>query len=308
MNEQHFEQFIKSHGKTDKTIVCYLYDIRRFIETHPGYEHYTFKDISAYFSGLTDQYRREDGRVTGSVSRILSSLKWLYAYLIASGIRDEYPFPQSYRILGTRKRGINTQHLFTTGDLEHLLTYAREEPLRYPTLRYRNLVTLGFLVYQALTSDELLSLPLDAVDLENGTVTIKGTKSTNGRILSLHASQYMILHHYLAESRPRLLKLSPEDARMYPLLIISARGMQETASGLACFLRRYRPLFPGKHITAEHIRMSVIWQWLNVYKKPLHDVQVWAGHKWPSSTEQYVSAIDMEDPEAINGWHPMELL
>lgn len=54
--------------------------------------------------------------------------------------------------------------------------------------------------------------------------------------------------------------------------------------------------------------MSVIYNKLNVDKLAIETVQAFAGHKWPSSTEKYVSRIDVDDTDFINGVHPMEVL
>lgn len=308
MNLIYFEQYLLDNDKSKGTVSTYLFDVQKFIDLNPGYATYEYKDLSAYFAEVTDRYRREDGRVTATVGKMLTAIKWFYTFLIHSGVREEHPFPPSYRIRGTKKKGFDSSNVFTPKELEYLLRYAKEEDMRYGNLRYRNLTTISLLVYQALTSEELLQLTVSDIDLDAGTVRVKKTLSTNGRVLSLHPSQFMFLHRYLHESRPKLLKLSPDFAHIYPKLIIGTRGMGETTSGIGCFLRRYRALFPGKGITATNIRKSVIYKWLNVDKRSLHEVQVWAGHKWPSTTEGYITHIDCDDPEVINGWHPLEFL
>ena len=51
--------------------------------------------------------------------------------------------------------------------------------------------------------------------------------------------------------------------------------------------------------------MSVIANWLNDRKILLEDVQLMAGHKWPSSTERYKRADLEEQHRLINEFHPL---
>ena len=52
-----------------------------------------------------------------------------------------------------------------------------------------------------------------------------------------------------------------------------------------------------------NIRGSVISYWLNDRKLPLEDVQVMAGHGYPSTTEKYKNPNTHEQREAINKLH-----
>lgn len=308
MNLLPFERYLRELGKSPGTIRTYSFDVQQFVERNPGYMTYGYPEISRYFASLNERYQRNDGKVTATVSKMLTSLRWLYTFLVVTGVREEHPFPPSYRIRGTKKRGFDSSNILTPRELDDLLSYAKEEPLRYGVLRYRNMAVLSLLIYQALTCEELVQLSLHDLDLDTGMVEVKATRSTCGRVLSLHPSQFMVLHSYLSESRPKLLSLRPEDAHIYPRLIVGTRGMGETVSGIGCFIRRYRGLFPGKELSATTIRKSVIYNWLNEDRYPVHDVQYWAGHAWPSTTKGYVSPIAQDDPSVINGWHPMERL
>lgn len=308
MNYFLLEQFLFDQKKTRKTVDGYLFAIRKFIDLNPNYEQYEFKDISAYFADLNSKYTREDGRVTATVNGVFYAVKLLYLYLVKTGIRNEIPFPTSYSIKGTRTRGLNTKKLFTPDELDYLINFVRNEQLRYKKLELRNQVVVSLLVYQALQSDEILFLNVSDVDLDNGRIYIASTASTNERTLSLHPTQYILFHDYIHEARKRLMRGYEEYLDLYPKLVIGARAMTEQVGGIGTLLRKYRLLFPHREMTASAIRQSVIYKWLNVDKRSLETVQTWAGHKWPSTTERYISKIDMDDQEEINGFHPMELL
>lgn len=303
MIHAHLEFYLKKNLRSPKSADAYLFDIDRFIRENPGYATYGYREISAWFARLNDRYRREDGRVTSSVARIFTSVKWLYTFLVHDGTRDTHPFPPGFRIRGTRKKGTDGSGILTPSELETLLMHVRTEPMRFGTLRLRNLVIVSLLVYQALTSRELVNLTVDDISLDAGTVRVRRTLSTQARTLPLHPSQYMLLHNYLTECRPKLVEVPELDRRF----IAGTRG-GGTVDMICRLLLRYGLVFGGKPVTAENIRKSVIYNRLNVDKQSVADVQVFAGHKLPSTTEGYVSKIDFADRDAINAVHPMEFL
>lgn len=111
----------------------------------------------------------------------------------------------------------------------------------------------------------------------------------------------MMFHNYLLECRPKLI---PELNKQFIIGSCGA-GMVDRVFRL---LMRYSLFLGGKSATAENIRRSVIYNGLNIDKKSIADVQVFAGQKLPSTTESYISKIDFLDRDTINAVHPMERL
>jgi len=64
-------------------------------------------------------------------------------------------------------------------------------------------------------------------------------------------------------------------------------------------------MFPEKKLHPKSIRASVISNWLNDRNIDLEDVQLMAGHKWPSSTERYRRADMDQQRRLINEFHPL---
>ena len=58
-----------------------------------------------------------------------------------------------------------------------------------------------------------------------------------------------------------------------------------------------------KDISPMNIRSSVIHYWLNERKFPLEDVQIMAGHRYPSSTEKYLRTDVDEQRGAVTRLH-----
>lgn len=301
------EHYLGSRIASPKSVAAYMFDIRKFTDTNPDYRTYTYDDLSAYFNSLNDRYRREDGRVTGSVARIFVSVKWLYSFLVHTGVRDTHPFPPSYRIKGTKSKGVDGGGILTPDELQGLLAFAKNETVRYESLKQRNLVIISLLVCQGLTGREISNLAVTDIDLDRGMMDIRKTTNTNARRLPLHPTQFMVFNTYMTGGRESLLKDSCS-ATLNKTFIVNPRGNGDLTDMICRILMKYRLLFGGKPVTAENIRRSVIWNMLNIEKKPVEQVQLFAGHMWPSTTQRYVSAIDFNDRGMINRLHPMELL
>lgn len=296
------QQYLSRYVRSPRSVDSYLYEIRRFIDRNPGYAAYTHTDITRVFADLNEQYRRKDGTLSGAINRIFVSVKWLYSFLVYTGVRKEHPFPPGYSIKGTKKRGFDRSAILSPKELFGLAMYARQEELRFINLQLRNAVVVSILVHQGLLSHELVALVCEDIDLDAGTMKVRRTRMTNSRVLPLHPSQYMLFHDYLNQSRQRLLRGNTTCQH----LIVGSRAMKETVNGIGSILRRYRFLYPDKPMTAENIRKSVIYNKVNEEQRSVEEVQLFAGHKWPSSTEAYRSEIDFSDTEFINEVHPME--
>jgi integrase/recombinase XerD len=111
----------------------------------------------------------------------------------------------------------------------------------------------------------------------------------------------MMIQKYISLDRPKLLHEG-----IFTSLIISHRGTPETVEGINSMLQPLKGLYPDRSLNAVTIRQSVISNMLNEKKVKLEDVQLYAGHKYPSSTERY-KRHDLEEQRAlINMFHPIK--
>lgn len=272
------------------TVAAYLRDIRAYRGDMVRAERATYRDITAYLGRL-----RERSQSPATLQRTLSAIKVYHAYLVASGERGDDP-ARSIRLRDRKVRDVQLQDLFTREELERLLE--REE--RYPLLAPRNRVLMGLLLHQAPTPTELERLRTEDVLLKEGRVRIGPTPRTNERELELRPEQVMLFHEYLQDTRERLLKGKRSDR-----LLVGTRGNPMVKEDITKHVKRhYRGFFPGRKVNATTIRQSVIAELL----KEGHDlrkVQVFAGHKYPSTTEKY-KRTDAELLRAeVEKYHPM---
>ena len=289
MNQISLDQYLQEHY-TIKTAAVYRADIESYIANSPQADTAQHKDIVAYIGRLRMRYNNAK-----TMSRILSSIKAYYSFLSHSGKRRDNP-AQSIRLRDKQNRDIQLQDLFTAQELESLL----ERKERYPLLLSRNKVLTGLLIYQGLLPTELENLTVNDINLNEGTVYIKGAAKTNARTLKLKTPQIMVLHEYLTAIRPKLIK-SPSEL----FLLIGSRGEPMKSEDITKHIKRsFKGWFKDRKVNCQTIRQSVLTNLLKA-GNDLRIVQVFAGHKTPSTTEKYKQSDTEALKAAIERFHPI---
>ncbi|MGQ2985365.1 tyrosine-type recombinase/integrase [Flavobacterium sp.] len=284
------EKYLYQHlaGQTAKN---YLYTINNFLKLHPKARRYKYQDLVNYMAGVREQYANAQ-----TCNRVLAAIKRYYDYLVYTGQREENPC-QTLTLKKSINQNIQLQDLFTSKELEALMH--REN--RYRHLDLRNKVIISLLIYQGLTSDELIRLEVGSVDLDSGTVYIKGSSKLNRRTLDLKANQIQLFYNYINEVRPEMLWMKNKTEK----LLLNKLSNPISVDGINAMIEPLTVLYPDRPLNPRSIRMSVVSNWLNEKKLPLEDVQELAGHKWPSTTEKYFRVDSLEQRELINKFFPL---
>ncbi len=288
MKKQTIEQFLLQQY-TPQTAKSYLFAINNFLKQNPKAKRYKYQHIVGYMNEIGQKQNNPKYRVV-----ILSAIKKYYDFLAMTGYRTDHPCKR-LNIKVKHNEPIQVQDLFSSEQLQLLLN--REN--RYQFIDNRNAVVLSLLIYQGLTSDEIISLKVKDIDLDAGTIYIKASSNLNRRTLELVNRQMIVFSNYINEARPNLLRCETDK------LILSKLGKpMADVSSLKAIIDPLKDLFPDKKLCPQTIRMSVICNWLNEKKYPLEKVQELAGHKWPSTTEKYIKANSEEQRELINRFFP----
>ncbi|MFD2938522.1 tyrosine-type recombinase/integrase [Flavobacterium notoginsengisoli] len=274
---------------SESTAESYLYTINHFLKTNPKAKRYQYKDIVRHMDKVSGKQSNVQYRV-----RILSALKKYYDYLVMYGFRNDHPCRKlNIKIKGNQT--IQVQDLFNSSELQLLM----ERENRYKHLDMRNNVLISLLIYQGLASDEIARLALKDIDLDNGTIYIKGSANLNKRTLELVPKQMILFHNYINETRPALLRGSTDK------FILTKLGRPIAVNSILAMIEPLRPLFPDRKLNPQTIRMSVICNWLNEKNIPLERAQELAGHKWPGTTEKYIKVNSSQQRELINRYFPV---
>jgi integrase/recombinase XerD len=280
---------LKDH--TPPTTKIYLRDIRVYLDymTEEKAAIATYKDIMQYVDYLRKQYQNPR-----TINRMLYGVKAWYHWLIRTEKRNDHPC-RYLTLKDAKEHEIQLQDLFTSLELEQLMD--RKE--RYESLRIRNQVAISLLIYQGLRLTEVEQLRIQDIDLEAGTIYSKGMAKTLPRTLKMKPHQIMLFYKYIHEIRPKIISENTDQ------LILNIRGKAMSADSINYLIETFKSHFPDKNLNAKTIRQSVI---ANLLKegKDLRVVQVFAGHKNPSSTEKYRQTGLEELKSAIQKYHPLQ--
>lgn len=279
-----FENYLQ-RTHTRETVKSYCYSVDVFLVRYPKANKMVYAQVIEYIKDIAGQKAR---------GLHLAAIKRYYDYLIETGKRSDHPCKNIK--LHRKKKAIQLQDLFNPQELERLLD--REN--RYKNLEHRNKVIISLLIHQALSPSELCRLDCDDVDLDTGTVYVKGSSKNAARILDLKPGQILLIQKYLTEHRKQIIGAKSNR------LLITIRGTPETTDAINSMIEPLKYLYPERNLNPSTIRLSVIANRLNVSKQSLEDVQLFAGHKWPSTTEQYRRKNISEQLEKINLWHPLK--
>ncbi|HXA02802.1 MAG TPA: tyrosine-type recombinase/integrase [Cytophagaceae bacterium] len=289
MKEQTFEEYLYSNRYTKNTVNIYVYTVNIFLNENPEAAIYKYKDVLRYMSEIVKRYKQSDTK-----SRVLSSIKKYYDYLLEIGKRKDHPC-RTLIVKCRRNKEVIHEDLFTSSELELLLE--REE--YNETYKLKNQAIMSLLIFQGLTAAEIANMKVSHIDLDAGTIFVKESRTITQRHLDIHPRQYRILDRYLHEVRP-VLMTQPSD-----MLCITQRGTPITMEGIKYLVETFKPLFPDRNLNTKTIRYSVIANWMNEKGMPLEQVQLMAGHKWISTTAKYRFTPIHEQRELINRFHPL---
>ncbi len=269
-----FEKYLQSKNINPTSIQKYIKQVEKF-KTYisKDIESVEKKDVLDYL-----QFLQENRNLTNRTRQhTLGILKHFYTHLYTSNRIATNP-TNLLNIRGTRKKIL--YKILTIEELNDFID------LYYNTNKtnLRNNLILSLLVYQGLTMSEWKRLKINDIDLIKGTIFISETRKSNQRKLSLQASQLGLLYAYIREKK--------EDDN---LLFTSIPEIQKWAIKL-------RKLYP-KFTDFKQIRASIITYWIQT--EGLRKAQYKAGHRYISSTENYLSN-DLESlKDDISQFHPL---
>ena len=284
------QEYLKERHTID-TAKRYYNDILKYLETitQEKAQSATYSDIMNYIGILRKKYNNPQ-----TIRCNLQAIKKYYYWLNHTGQRKNHPC-RNLILKDKTNRDIQLQDLFTAEELEQLM----ERKERYKNVKIKNQVIISLLIYQGLTRGDITKLTLKDVDLEQGTIYIKPTENTNRRTLKLKTNQIMLFYKYINEIRPKLQTVETD------FLILTKAGTAEKGEGITYIMETSKYHFADRNLNTKTIRQSVI---ANLLKQgnDLRLIQVFAGHKYPGSTEKYRQTGIEELKAGIQKYHPLK--
>lgn len=272
-------------------------------------ENVTTKEILMYLSILQ---KKGVGNITRKIR--LYALKHFFSYQIENEQRTDNPVKQ-IKVNTKQIQKITT--ILTKQELQAIYQNYKVPTKddkknhhnwfkNYKLSKERNKVIISLLIHQGLTTAEISRIQTDDLNLRKGEIDIRGGRMGKDRTLALKSSQIIDLMEYQFKTRNELIKYQRQATKQLFLSVptlgknyVSTNGNLQIWKGLNVELRTQNP----KYIKLQHIRKSVIVNWLKQYN--LREVQYKAGHRNIYSTEMYL-VNDIDDLQAeINKYHPI---
>ena len=301
------KDYIRQHY-SEKSVPRYIQQINQFISYQGAKVNRTnYSEVVEYIGIL-----RERNLHPKSLRNHLFSLKIYFRYLVAVGHRQDHPCESLY-LKDQINRAIIVESLYSKEALEKLYktfktpTDQRVWAEKSETIKKRDKVILSLLMYQALTTTEVIEIKVSDIDLEEGTIKIRanespGRRGNRARTLALKSKQILLFANYIKKHRKQLWKMQKPSKRQ-DYFILNEQGLKLWGSYLNRMLSKGRE--PHEIFTPMKIRQSVIAHLLKE-NNDLRIVQEFAGHRRAGSTEAYKRTGLEELKSNIEKLHPRQ--
>lgn len=278
MNE-YIEDFLRylsiDLGHSENTVVNYRRDLRKFnaflkAKAKVQIDHIQTEDIQLFLVEL-----KHKGYASATTSRIISSLKQFFRYLMLEGVLEQNPA----QLLEQPKARKHLPDTLSTDEIDALLAAPDIET----NLGIRDRSIFELMYATGLRVSELITLKLDELHLELGFIQTIG-KGNKERIVPLGEEAQYWLDRYLNEVRYLMQKPGIQD---YNAVYLSRRGGPFTRQGIWKNLKKYVELAGIQaNVTPHTLRHSFATHLLE-NGADLRMVQELLGHSDISTTQIY---------------------
>ncbi len=284
-----FEKYRQQNGYSEKSISVQNSHVNRLknwcINQNINLEEINYNQALQFIDS-----ERQRGILNQTIIREINSIRIYFDYLLESG-KLQQNIIRRIKIRNTPKKAIAEtlspeqleniyQSFLNLPEWEHRTKTAKE-------LHKRNVVILGLLVYQGLTSGETAKLETNHINLAEGKIYVPSTRKSNARTLKLQANQILPIKTYIEESKPK------------PYLFPSKK-QSDMICNIVSQVKNNHP----EIIDSRQIRTSVIMNWLKTNN--IRQVQYMAGHKSIRSTEQYRQQDLSDLTKQLELFHPLK--
>ena len=284
-----FLDFIKNDKKlSNNTLQSYKRDIMQYEkyvnETNINFTKVNEKDIRDYL-----KYLNSVNKKASTISRNLASLRLFYQFLL-----------KNKKVKGDPTEGIQSPRvekrvpsILTSQEVSLLL----DQPKNVDLKGIRDKAMLEFAYATGMRVTEIISLDIEDVNLEEGTVTCKtGKKQRN---IPLGKFSLKALEEYMKESRSILIKTESEKA-----LFVNINGRRLTRQGFWKIVKFYKDQANiTKDITPHVLRHSFATHLLQNGAE-LKAIQTMLGHSDIASTQIYMQFQDESIKNTYRKAHP----
>jgi integrase/recombinase XerD len=272
------------------TIESYSRDLTKyllFVESKKGRR---FKDCSRIDLLIFLNTLKKKGLSSRSLSRMLSSIKTFYNFLISDGILTRNPFQD----IQTPRIEQKLPSVLTLDEVDALIN----APDTVTPIGMRDRTLLEVLYATGLRVSELVSLKMSNVNLEAGFVVLIG-KGSKERVVPLGEEAVSWLKRYIKESRPELLS-----GKINSYIFINRSGDSLSRQGFWKVIKKHC-LNAGivKKVSPHILRHSFATHILEG-GADLRSIQIMLGHSDISTTQIYTHIAKDSLKKLHKKYHP----
>lgn len=269
-----FEYFLRvERHASENTVEAYIRDCRRFAEW--AEEQGIGAPGNVQSEHITDYLitRADEGLGARSRARLRTSLRQWFRYLVDEGLCESDPtaLVDAPRFLSPLPK------FLSPAEVERLL----DTPDRSEPLGLRDAAMIELLYASGLRVSELVSLPMQAVDLQVGIALVRG-KGDKERLVPMGDRAIQLIARYLAESRPIL-----DGMHRSAGLFVSRRGTPMTRQNFWQRLRRHAQHAGIRRPVSPHVLRHSFATHLLEHGADLRALQAMLGHVDISTTQIY---------------------
>ena len=288
------EYMTVERGVSPNTLVAYRNDLNQllgyFETSHPednfGWPEVVGEIMTSYLLRLHDQGYSDTTR-----ARKVASAKSLFGYLLDEGIITKDPTEN----LSSPRIGRSLPEALTVEEAEKLLSSVSKGDT--PDVK-RDQGMLELLYASGLRVTELVSLDIEDVDLEQGSVRCYG-KGDKERVIPIHQNAVDVIKDYLEQGRPHI-----SNQRSGTSLFLNRRGERLTRQGFWLILKGHaKRAGIEKKITPHTLRHSFATHLLRG-GAPLRHVQELLGHASITTTQVYTHLTSEHVRSEYDKAHP----
>ncbi|MDO4432093.1 MAG: site-specific tyrosine recombinase XerD [Aerococcaceae bacterium] len=277
--KQHIENFkhylLIDKGRSQNTVSSYVLDLQKFADYLKRQQLDVVQEVQSQHIRAFLAELRTQSYAASSASRMLSSLKQFFHYLMSEKIREDNPIA----LIQSPKKVQRLPKALTLQQVEHIIQ--APDILTLHGIRDRAIFEVMYAT--GLRVSELTTLKIDALHLELGFIQTTG-KGDKTRIIPIFDEAIEWLQRYLDEVRP-LFVARRDDTPLE--VFLTERGKAFTRQGIWKNLKKYVALAGINQEVSPHMLRHSFATHLLENGADLRVVQELLGHSDISTTQIY---------------------
>ena len=287
-----FEYYLKiERGMSPNSVVSYMLDIEKLIRFLSVHE---LSDTPATITADTLRnfvYEESKELKARSQSRLISSLKSFFKYLMLENYREDYPM----EYIDTPKFGMKLPDTLSVEEIDALIAgidLSTDEG-------HRNRAIIETLYGCGLRVSELVSLRLSDLFFDEGFIRVLG-KGNKQRLVPIGSHSQKEINNYLLYQRKKV----PQVKEFSDIVFLNRRGKQLTRAMIFTIIRQVAAnIGLAKQISPHTFRHSFATHLLENGAN-LRAIQLMLGHESITTTEIYTHVEHAYLSQVINTYHP----